>query len=75
LKQIAQLMSKVMDSNLAVEFRPERTTNPVSRRLADTREAKRVIGFQTEVSLEAGLRQLVEWWRTCRPESSRSAAR
>jgi UDP-glucose 4-epimerase len=37
--------------------------NAVSRRLADTAAAQRDLGFRTEVSLEDGLRALVEWWQ------------
>ena len=32
------------------------------RRLADVRKAERLIGFKATVSLEEGLRQLVDWW-------------
>jgi UDP-glucose 4-epimerase len=64
LKQLAQLMLKVMGSKLGIEFGPERTVNPVARRLASTEKAERLLGFRTEVSLEEGLRRLVEWWRS-----------
>ena len=37
--------------------------NPVPRRLADTSKARRVLGFATEVSLDHGLRTLVDWWQ------------
>jgi UDP-glucose 4-epimerase len=37
--------------------------NPVPRRLADTSKARRQLGFETEVSLEEGLRSLVTWWQ------------
>ena len=37
--------------------------NPVPRRLADTTKAKKLLGFEAQVSLEEGLKRLVEWWR------------
>jgi UDP-glucose 4-epimerase len=52
-----------MGSDLDIEYGPERAVNGVTRRLADTSAAKRGIGFEAEIGLEAGLAQLVEWWR------------
>jgi len=37
--------------------------NPVGRRLADTRKAKELLGYEARVSLEEGLRRLVAWWQ------------
>jgi UDP-glucose 4-epimerase len=34
----------------------------VWRRLADVKKAERLIGFKAKVSLEDGLRDLVQWW-------------
>lgn len=45
------------------EFLPERTVNPVPRRLADTCKAQRLLGFLAEIGLEEGLRRLVAWRR------------
>jgi UDP-glucose 4-epimerase len=47
--------------HLTPEFHPPRKVNPVPRRLADTRRAKRDLGFEANVSLEEGLRRLVVW--------------
>ncbi|NCA81940.1 MAG: SDR family NAD(P)-dependent oxidoreductase [Opitutae bacterium] len=63
LKGLAETLLKVMGSTVAVEYGPERKVNAVSRRLADTSKARRLLGFEAGVDLEAGLRQLVEWWR------------
>lgn len=62
LNDLATALLKVMGSNLEPEYGPERKVNPVSRRLADTSKAERVLGFRAEVSLEEGLRRLVDWW-------------
>lgn len=42
-------------------FLPERSVNPVPRRLADISKAERLLGFRSKIGLEAGLRSLVEW--------------
>jgi UDP-glucose 4-epimerase len=62
LNELAGILLKVMDSDLKPEYAPERKVNPVPRRLADTRKAQQTLGFRTEVSLEDGLRRLLEWW-------------
>jgi UDP-glucose 4-epimerase len=63
LLDLAQALLRVMDSDLSVEFGPARTVNNVARRVADTSAARRTIGFEAEISLEEGLRALVDWWR------------
>jgi UDP-glucose 4-epimerase len=66
LNQLAAALLEVMGSNLDPEYGPERKVNPVSRRLADTTKAARLLGFSAEVGLEEGLGELVEWWRANR---------
>jgi UDP-glucose 4-epimerase len=64
LAQLAQSLTLVMGRNgLTPEFMPERSINPVPRRLASTAKAEGLLGFQAGVPLEEGLRDLVEWWR------------
>ena len=63
LNQLAEALLKVMGSKLKPEYGPERKVNPVSRRLADTTKAQKLLGFRAEVTLEDGLSRLVEWWR------------
>ena len=62
LNELAAALQKVMGSNLKPEYGPERSVNPVPRRLADTSKAERLLGFRAQVDLEEGLRRLVEWW-------------
>jgi UDP-glucose 4-epimerase len=73
LLELASALLKAMDSDLAVEFGPERAVNKVPRRLADVSLARERIGFEAEVSLEDGLRRLVDWWRAERAEEARPA--
>ncbi|RPF26090.1 NAD-dependent epimerase/dehydratase family protein [Georgenia muralis] len=63
LLDLARALLRAMDSDLDVEIGPERAVNGVTRRLADTSRARRELGFEAEIGLEAGLRMLVEWWR------------
>jgi UDP-glucose 4-epimerase len=69
LNDLAHALLRVMGSDLKPDHGPARKVNPVSRRLADTRRARERIGFTAEVSLDEGLRRLVEWW-----QASKSAA-
>ena len=62
LLDLARALLAAMDSDLDVEFGPERPVNGVTRRLADTSAAARDLGFRAEVGLEDGLRRLVAWW-------------
>ncbi len=43
------------------EYLPERTVNPVPRRLASVRKAESLLGFRAETDLIEGLQRLVEW--------------
>ena len=64
LAQLAQLLTSVMSRDrLSPEFAPERSVNPVPRRLASIEKAERMFGFRADVTLDQGLRDLVKWWR------------
>lgn len=62
LNELAATLGCVMGVNRAPEHGPSRKVNPVSKRLADVSKAERLLGFRTQISLEEGLRRLVEWW-------------
>jgi len=66
LNELAAALLRVMGSSAKPEYGPERKVNPVSRRLADTERARRLLGFTAEVGLDEGLARLVEWWRARR---------
>jgi UDP-glucose 4-epimerase len=63
LMQLAQELLEIMHSDLAVTQAEARKVNRVSRRLADTRRAQSLIGFEAQMSLRAGLATFVEWWQ------------
>jgi UDP-glucose 4-epimerase len=55
-----------MGADLDLEFGPPRSTNGVTRRLADVSRAAELLGWKAEVDLEQGLHRLVDWWRAQR---------
>jgi UDP-glucose 4-epimerase len=64
LAQLAQSLTTAMNRpGIRLQFAPERSVNPVPRRLASTAKAKRWLGFQPSIPLGEGLRDLVDWWR------------
>lgn len=65
LVELATALATVMNRpDLVPEFAPERSVNPVPRRLASTEKTKRLLGFEAEISLHQGLEDLVRWWAT-----------
>ena len=66
LRELAASLLDVMGSDLQPAFRPERSVNPVARRLADVDKARRLLGFEAQVGLREGLGRLVEWWQASR---------
>src|SRR6476620_238263 len=62
LTELAETLGRVMGVNLPLDYGPARKATPVWRRLSDVSKAHRRLGFKAQVSLEEGLRQLVNWW-------------
>ena len=63
LTALSRALLAAMGSSLTPEYGPERSVNPVPRRLADTNKARDQLGFAAQVELEEGLARLVRWWR------------
>ena len=57
------LLAAAGHAGVEPEHLPERTVNPVPRRLAATEKARQLLGFVAEVPLAEGLRRLIEWRR------------
>ena len=68
LRELAAALLKVMGAtHLEPEYGPERSVNPVPRRLASTRKAEALLGFRAQIGLEEGLDRLVRWSQRNRP--------
>lgn len=63
LLDLANALLAAMDSDLKPEHGPERAVNGVTRRLADISRAQADLGWTPEITLDDGLRGLVEWWK------------
>ncbi|MFJ9809536.1 aminotransferase class I/II-fold pyridoxal phosphate-dependent enzyme [Streptomyces sp. NPDC101158] len=63
LRELADALLDVMDSDLEPVHGPARAVNGVTRRLADTTLAEERLGFKAEIDLRTGLKDLVDWWR------------
>jgi UDP-glucose 4-epimerase len=75
LLELAERLAAVMERpDLRPQFLPERTVNPVPRRVAGTEAACAALGFAAEIALDDGLRDLVRWWRANRAQSGACAA-
>jgi len=61
--EFADRIRRLLGSDLDVEFRPLPEDDPRKRR-PDISKAKRVLGWEPKVSLEDGLRQTVEYFRS-----------
>lgn len=72
LRELAEMLIRVMGRDLQLEFGPPRTVNSVTRRLADVSWAAERLGWKAETGLAEGLTQLVSWWRA---EQAAGAAR
>jgi UDP-glucose 4-epimerase len=66
LTELAQMLLRVMGSDLPLEYGPPRGVNKVTRRLADVSLAEERLGWRAQVGLDEGLQRLVSWWRAQR---------
>lgn len=74
LNELAQALIRVMGASVRTEHVEARKVNPVARRLADISKARDLLGFEAEIALEKGLRDLVGWWRAERAAQQEAAA-
>lgn len=62
---LARALARVMGRpDLVPVHEAERAVNPVPRRLASGAAAWEVLGFRPEIEPDAGIRDLVDWWRS-----------
>jgi len=60
IKELAEMILKITNSNLSVQYEPAGLTF-VKNRIGCPKKAEEQIGFKATVSLEEGLRKLIEW--------------
>lgn len=64
LLELCTMMLELMGRpDMKPEHAEERKVNPVRRRRASTEKAKRLLGFESQVDVREGLRQLIAWRR------------
>lgn len=61
LTTLAGMLLRVMGSDLKPEYGPVRKIDPVPRKLADISAAGKHLGWEPQVDLETGLKELVSW--------------
>jgi UDP-glucose 4-epimerase len=66
LAELAEILLVAMGSPQRPVFGPTRAVNVVDRRVADISLARRVLGFEANVTIEEGVGRLVEWWQVAR---------
>lgn len=67
LNDLCNLMLQITDSGRKPEYREARNVANVQMRRAAVQKAQQMLGFKSEVTLEGGLRRLVEWKRSILP--------
>jgi UDP-glucose 4-epimerase len=73
LRELADKLIRVMGASLEPQHAEARKVNGVTRRLADTAKAKDMLGFESHIRLDEGLRDLVDWWRHERAVTAEAA--
>jgi UDP-glucose 4-epimerase len=73
LKLAQSLATAMVRHEIDPHFAPERSVNPVPRRLASTAKAERLLGLRATIPLEEGLHEIVDLWRVERHSLPTSA--
>ena len=71
IRELAELILKITDSNLSIQFEPDSQTF-VTNRVGDPVAAERDLDFTWSVDLENGLRRLIEWRKSHQEQLERS---
>jgi UDP-glucose 4-epimerase len=69
LTELCKLVLRLTGSSLQPEYREARRVANVQRRRAAVEKAERMLGFQTTVSLEQGLSELIGWRKAAKAPS------
>lgn len=61
LLNLLETLLKITGSSLKPKFEPARANTHVTRRRADTKKTKHDINFQSQITVEEGLKKLIDW--------------
>ena len=67
LNELCGMLLDLMGSSLRPEYREARTVANVKTRRAGVEKAAKLLGFEAEVSLREGLRELIRWRNSVKP--------
>lgn len=70
VKKIAEIICKHTGLPFEPIMLPSRP-NDVMRHAADTKKAKKLLGYSPEVSIDEGLKQYIDWVKTTYPDTSK----
>lgn len=63
IKAAVEAIVRLTKSKSKITYKPRRTWDTVTRRVADVALAKSILGYEPKVSVEDGLRQYCEWMK------------
>ncbi len=63
IKELCEIILRIEGKNFEIHFEPAGQTF-VTNRIGSTEKAKKDLGFEAGITLEGGLRSLIEWRRT-----------
>jgi UDP-glucose 4-epimerase len=67
LRELGRMTLKAAGKAEEPELVPQQAPlNPIPRRWADISLARKILGFESRISLEEGLGQMVRWWKNLR---------
>jgi UDP-glucose 4-epimerase len=69
LYELCMLLLKITGSSQQPEYRAPRSVGNVQRRRAAVDKAEKLLGFRSTVSLEQGLRELIDWRHAAKASS------
>lgn len=72
--EVAQTLSKLMGKSGLIRVNQEFRKNDIRHCFADISKAKKLLGWEPKVSLEAGFKELIEWSETEKAEDKFSQA-
>ncbi|MBU1032300.1 SDR family NAD(P)-dependent oxidoreductase [Patescibacteria group bacterium] len=72
--EVSQTLSKLLGKSGLIQVNQEFRKNDIRHCYADISKAKRILGWEPKVSLEQGLKELIEWGATQKAEDRFSQA-